>query len=183
MNSYREQLERLLRAAIEFRLGVISAEELTFYENRAEIQLKNPPRHAALAERLRELAHAVTQGPDAVRRAFYMSVPARPEHDADLVLSTAAGIALDADAREAADEVRTAIPVSERLPAPKDCLGRPTEASDGGWCWVYFSSAELWRFTCVITHELYEVTHVHMPPGATHWLPHYVKHLPAMRPE
>lgn len=40
--------------------------------------------------RLRELAHAVTQGPDAVRRETTMRVPAEPERDADLVLSAAA---------------------------------------------------------------------------------------------
>lgn len=177
MNSYREQLERLLRAAIEFRMGVISAEELTFYEKRAELQLKNPPRHAVLAERLRELAYAVTQGPDAVRRAFYMSVPARPEHDADLILSTAAGIVLDADG----SEPFTAIPVSDGLPTHSDCLGRPTEESDGGWCWVYFSQAEQWRFVQVIYRNAFAYTFsVVMPPGATHWLPHYVKSLPVM---
>jgi len=43
-----------------------------------------------LVDRLRELSHAVTQGPDAVSREFTMSIPVRPERDADLVLYAAA---------------------------------------------------------------------------------------------
>ena len=43
-----------------------------------------------IVNRLRELADAVTRGPDAVAREFTMSIPARPERDADLVLSAAA---------------------------------------------------------------------------------------------
>ena len=43
-----------------------------------------------IVNRLRELADAVTRGPDAVASEFTMSVPARPERDADLVLSAAA---------------------------------------------------------------------------------------------
>lgn len=39
--------------------------------------------------RLRELAHAVTLGPEG-RHEFSMRVPAEPERDADLVLSSAA---------------------------------------------------------------------------------------------
>lgn len=45
---------------------------------------------ANITNRLRELADAVTRGPDAVASEFTMSVPARPERDADLVLSAAA---------------------------------------------------------------------------------------------
>lgn len=44
----------------------------------------------ALVERLHELAHAVTKGPDYVRREFTMRVPAELDHDADLVLSETA---------------------------------------------------------------------------------------------
>lgn len=179
MNSYREQLERLLRAVIEFRMGVISSEELTFYEKRAELQLKNPPRHAAIARRLRELAHAVTQGPDAVRRAFYMSVPARPEHDADLVLSTAAGIVIDADGGEAV----TAIPVSEHLPEAKDCLCLPSIATGGGACWVYMSTHTMWAFRVVLyPRPGGDPPLVLLDPAITHWLPASVKYLPAMIP-
>ena len=43
-----------------------------------------------LVNRLRELADAVTCGRDAVASEFTMSIPARPERDADLVLSAAA---------------------------------------------------------------------------------------------
>jgi predicted SnoaL-like aldol condensation-catalyzing enzyme len=46
--------------------------------------------HERLVGRLRQLADAVTQGRDAVAREFTMRVPAEPERDADLVLSTAA---------------------------------------------------------------------------------------------
>ena len=40
-------------------------------------------------ERLRELSDAVTKGPKGMRE-FYMSIPAEPERDADLVLAAAA---------------------------------------------------------------------------------------------
>ena len=43
-----------------------------------------------IVNRLRELADAVTCGRDAVASEFTMSIPARPERDADLVLSAAA---------------------------------------------------------------------------------------------
>jgi hypothetical protein len=46
--------------------------------------------HERLVGRLRQLADSVTQGRDAVAREFTMRVPAEPERDADLVLSTAA---------------------------------------------------------------------------------------------
>lgn len=43
-----------------------------------------------LCARLDELASAVSKGRDAILREFYMSIPARPDHDADLVLALAA---------------------------------------------------------------------------------------------
>ena len=43
-----------------------------------------------LIARLNELSNAVTKGKEAIDREFYMSIPARPDHDADLVLSDAA---------------------------------------------------------------------------------------------
>lgn len=43
-----------------------------------------------ICNRLEELSDAVTKGPDAVRRAFDMRVPAECDRDADLVLSAAA---------------------------------------------------------------------------------------------
>lgn len=55
----------------------------TFKES-ADIPTEN------IAARLKELAHAVTQGRDAVSREFTMRIPAELDHDADLVLSEAA---------------------------------------------------------------------------------------------
>jgi len=43
-----------------------------------------------LCARLDELATAVSKGRDAILREFYMSIPARPDRDADLVLALAA---------------------------------------------------------------------------------------------
>ena len=47
---------------------------------------------AAIIARLKQLAHAVTLGPEAVARECTMRVPAEPLRDADLVLSTAADL-------------------------------------------------------------------------------------------
>lgn len=47
------------------------------------------PRNPVSVKRLRELAHAVTLGPDG-HHEFTMRVPAEPDRDADLVLSSAA---------------------------------------------------------------------------------------------
>jgi hypothetical protein len=47
---------------------------------------------AAIIARLKQLAHAVTLGPEAVAREYTMRVPAEPLRDADLVLSTAADL-------------------------------------------------------------------------------------------
>lgn len=43
-----------------------------------------------IVSRLKELAKAVTKGPDEVRREFTMRVPAERDRDADLVLMEAA---------------------------------------------------------------------------------------------
>ena len=43
-----------------------------------------------LCNRLDELAHFVTKGPDVIRREFTMRVPAELDRDADLVMSQAA---------------------------------------------------------------------------------------------
>ena len=43
-----------------------------------------------LIRRLKELSDAVTKGPKAVNREFYMRVPAEVDFDADLVLAEAA---------------------------------------------------------------------------------------------
>ena len=62
------------------------------------------------------------------------------------------------------------IPVSERLPEAEDCLGRPTESYDAGWCWVYVY--ESWSFSPVV----FPMPHSAQPRvllnrGTTHWLP------------
>ena len=44
----------------------------------------------ALAARLLELSDAVTKGKAGIDREFYMSIPAQPARDADLVMSAAA---------------------------------------------------------------------------------------------
>lgn len=49
-------------------------------------QVKND----VLVRRLNQLSDAVTKGRCGIEREFYMSIPARRDHDADLVLSEAA---------------------------------------------------------------------------------------------
>lgn len=51
----------------------------------------------AISKRLDELSNAVTKGKKGIDREFYMSIPARPLLDADLVLSTASNIVLEKD--------------------------------------------------------------------------------------
>lgn len=63
----------------------------------------DPAGDAPLCARLRELSHAVTQGPEAVRREFTMRVPAERDRDADLVLSRSADL-IERLVRELADE-------------------------------------------------------------------------------
>ena len=67
-----------------------------------------------LCKRLDELADAVTQGPDCVRREFTMRVPAEIDRDADLVLSESATriVALEARIKEL-EEAQRWLPVSE----------------------------------------------------------------------
>jgi len=43
-----------------------------------------------IIDRLNELSDAVTKGRDTINREFYMSIPARLDHDADLILCEAA---------------------------------------------------------------------------------------------
>lgn len=43
-----------------------------------------------LIKRLEELSHAVTKGRDAINSEFYMTIPAQPHIDADIVISEAA---------------------------------------------------------------------------------------------
>jgi hypothetical protein len=65
----------------------------------------------AIVVRLRELAFAVTEGPEALAREGTMSIPPRLLRDADIVLSTAADIL----ARYARPTIKP-VPVAERLP-------------------------------------------------------------------
>jgi hypothetical protein len=52
-----------------------------------------------LCKRLDELAHAVTQGRDAILSEFTMRVPAEVDRDADLVISEAARRIRELEAR------------------------------------------------------------------------------------
>lgn len=52
-------------------------------------QSKDVP-NTVLCKRLDELARAVTNGDDGIKREFSMRVPAELDHDSDLVLSEAA---------------------------------------------------------------------------------------------
>ena len=56
----------------------------TKYKKSSEVPME------VICDRLDELAHAVSEGPDSIRREFGMRVPAELDFDADLVLSIAA---------------------------------------------------------------------------------------------
>lgn len=56
----------------------------TKYKKSSEVPME------VICDRLDALAHAVTEGPDSIRREFVMRVPAELDFDADLVLSSAA---------------------------------------------------------------------------------------------
>ena len=69
------------------------------------------------------------------------------------------------------------VSVSERLPGPEDCLGRPWEGTDAGFCWWFYPGLEGWRLMVATRWEdgAYQNW---TPPGATHWLPHHALPLP-----
>ena len=70
----------------------------------------------------------------------------------------------------------TPIPVSERLPGAEDCLWRPWEETDAGFCWWLFPSEE-WRF---LPGPVWRGSwHSSAPLGSTHWLPHHALPLPS----
>ena len=75
---------------------------------------------------------------------------------------------------------RTAIepvPVAERLPGPEDCLGRPWEGTDAGFCWWFYPGLDGWRLMVATRWE--DCTYQNWtPPGTTHWLPHYALPVP-----
>lgn len=80
------------------------------------------PEPMTLAKRLRELAHAVTLGKEAIAREFTMRVPAEPERDADLVLSEAADLIerIAATAPREVDETEEDAAFEPEFPCPKN---------------------------------------------------------------
>lgn len=63
-----------------------------------------------LVRRLNQLSDAVTKGRVGIEREFYMSIPARRDHDADLVLSEAADriLALETTLSDCVRHMKTA---------------------------------------------------------------------------
>jgi hypothetical protein len=70
------------------------------------------------------------------------------------------------------------VPVSERLPGPEDCLGRPWEGTDAGFCWWFYPGLDGWRLMMATRWEggIYQNW---TPPSATHWLPHWALPVPS----
>jgi len=68
------------------------------------------------------------------------------------------------------------MPVDERLPDPEDCLGRPWEATDAGFCWWLFPASVEWRFLPgPVWRGSWQCS---APLGASHWLPHHALPVP-----
>jgi hypothetical protein len=68
------------------------------------------------------------------------------------------------------------VPVAERLPGPGDCLGRPWEETDAGFCWWMFPISEKW---CFLPGPIWKGSWQCSPPlGASHWLPHHALPVP-----
>jgi hypothetical protein len=66
------------------------------------------------------------------------------------------------------------ISVTERMPEASDCIGRPTEHSDAGFCWVWTHSYQRWTLRAVFFPRPYpSPPHVTIPEGCSHWLPHW----------
>ena len=66
------------------------------------------------------------------------------------------------------------IPVTERMPKASDCIGRPTEHSDAGFCWVWTHSYQRWTLRAVFFPRPYPTPpHVTIPEACSHWLPHW----------
>jgi hypothetical protein len=114
----------------------------------------NDEEREAIAARLRELAFAVTEGPEALAKEGTMSIPPRPLRDADMVLSTAADM-LTRFARLAIKPV----PVSERLPGPADC------DAEGRCWWFNVASVPEWQLAGG-------------GPYGEAWLPHHALPVP-----
>lgn len=77
-----------------------------------------------LAARLNQLARAVTEGPDAVRREFTMRVPAELDRDADVVIWEASKRLpdLEADLARAVEEIRVLVARNDELLANERAL-------------------------------------------------------------
>ncbi len=69
------------------------------------------------------------------------------------------------------------VPVAERLPGPEDCLGRPWEGTDAGFCWWFYPGLDGWRLMVATIWENGAYQNW-TPPGTTHWLPHYALPVP-----
>ena len=69
------------------------------------------------------------------------------------------------------------VPVAERLPGPEDCLGRPFEETDAGYCWWWFPEREEWCFAEAVIWRAGSYRNW-TPTSATHWLPHHALPMP-----
>ena len=66
------------------------------------------------------------------------------------------------------------VPVTERMPSASDCIGRPTERADAGFCWVWTPAYTRWTLRAVVFPRPYpDPPHVTIPAACTHWLPHW----------
>jgi hypothetical protein len=66
------------------------------------------------------------------------------------------------------------IPVTKRMPEASDCIGRPTEHADAGFCWVWTHSYQRWTLRAVFFPRPYpNPPHVTIPEACSHWLPHW----------
>ena len=74
------------------------------------------------------------------------------------------------------------VPVSERLPRPEDCLGRPYEETDAGYCWWWFPEREEWWFVDAVIWRAGSYCNC-TPISATHWLPHHALPVPQQEAE
>jgi hypothetical protein len=75
------------------------------------------------------------------------------------------------------------VPVAERLPGPEDCLGRPWEATDAGFCWWLFFDSEKWCFLPGPIWQGQGSWQRSSPLGASHWLPHHALPIPSAEME
>jgi hypothetical protein len=91
------------------------------------------------------------------------------------------GLINDAIARYGTTHPRP-VPVAERLPEPEDCLGRPFEETDAGYCWWWFPEREEWCFADAVIWRAGSYRNW-TPTSATHWLPHHALPVPQQEAE